>query len=157
LKITQFVQSTNPLTGGVAKAVNDLSQAFLKVNTSAVTLDNADIAIGENDVTIVHGLWQWPGIVAYKNWQRKKNYYVVFPHGMLDPWFKKAYLLKHLKKQVYWWWRQGKILENAHAVCFTTEEERRLAQKTFWPYKCQRGCYRTWSRRPTGRCKKSGI
>jgi glycosyltransferase involved in cell wall biosynthesis len=137
LKITQFVQSTNPLTGGVAKAVNDLSQAFLKVNTSAVTLDNADIAIGENDVTIAHGLWQWPGIVAYKNWQRKKNYYVVFPHGMLDPWFKKVYPFKHLKKQLYWWWRQGKILENAHAVCFTTEEERRLAQKTFWPYKCR--------------------
>ena len=48
----------------------------------------------------------------------------------------KTYPFKHLKKQVYWWWRQGKILRDAYAVCFTTEEERLLARKTFWPYKC---------------------
>ena len=58
-----------------------------------------------------------------------------FPHGMLDPWFKQTYLWKHVKKQLYWWWyAQGAILQDAQAVCFTTEEERRLAQNTFSPY-----------------------
>ena len=32
---------------------------------------------------------------------------------MLDPWFKKSYPIKHLKKQFYWWIRQGAILRNA--------------------------------------------
>ena len=62
------------------------------------------------------------------------NPYLVFPHGMLDPWFKKTYPFKHLKKQFYWWARQGAILRGARAVCFTTEEERLLAQNTFFPY-----------------------
>ena len=39
-----------------------------------------------------------------------------------------------MKKQLYWWWKQYIILKNATAVCFTTEEERILARKTFWPY-----------------------
>ena len=57
--------------------------------------------------------------------------YIVFPHGMLDPWFKKAYPFKHLKKQIYWWWRQGKILREAYAVCFTTEEKGDWLRKHF--------------------------
>ena len=45
----------------------------------------------------------------------------------------KTYPLKHLKKQLYWWAKQERILRGAHAVCFTTEEERVLAQKDFSP------------------------
>ena len=82
---------------------------------------------------IAHGLWQWPSLEAMRIHQRTKVPYVVFPHGMLDPWFKKKYPLKHLKKQVYWWFRQGEILRRANAVCFTTEDEKLLAQGTFWP------------------------
>ena len=80
---------------------------------------------------IAHGLWQWPGQRA----RELGNPYLVYPHGMLDPWFKKSYPIKHLKKQFYWWIRQGAIIRNAQAVCFTTEEERRLAQGTFFPYR----------------------
>jgi len=56
---------------------------------------------------------------------------------MLDPWFKRTFPFKHLKKQAYWWWRQGRILQDAQAVCFTTEEERRLARGTFRPYQAK--------------------
>ena len=28
--------------------------------------------------------------------------YVVFTHGMLDPYFKRAFPMKHLKKWAYW-------------------------------------------------------
>ena len=48
-----------------------------------------------------------------------------------DPWFKKNLSLKTLKKQFYWWLKQGSILRDADAVCFTTEEERLLAQRLF--------------------------
>ena len=81
----------------------------------------------------MHGLWQWPGRMA----QGSGNRYLVYPHGMLDPWFKKTYPIKHLKKQIYWWAKQGSILRSAHTVCFTTEEERLLAQKTFFPYQAR--------------------
>jgi glycosyltransferase involved in cell wall biosynthesis len=53
---------------------------------------------------------------------------------MLDPWFQRAYPLKHLKKVIYWKLFQHRVLEAARAVFFTCEEERRLAQNAFRPY-----------------------
>jgi glycosyltransferase involved in cell wall biosynthesis len=57
------------------------------------------------------------------------------PHGMLDPWFKTAYPLKHLKKSVYWRLVEHAVLRDARAVIFTCEEERLLARGTFSPYR----------------------
>jgi glycosyltransferase involved in cell wall biosynthesis len=37
---------------------------------------------------------------------------------------------------LFWMLRQGRILRGARAVCFTTDEERRLARGTFSPYRC---------------------
>jgi len=86
-------------------------------------------------VQIVHGLWKAHGVSAWLTARALGVPYVVFPHGMLDPWFRRAQPLKHLKKQVYWWWRQGRVLRGAAAVLFTCDEERRLAERTFWPYR----------------------
>src|SRR6202035_5181428 len=58
----------------------------------------------------------------------------VFPHGMLDPWFKEAFPLKHLKKWLYWPWADYRVLRDAAAVIFTSEEERLLARESFWLY-----------------------
>src|SRR5438309_3239789 len=54
---------------------------------------------------------------------------------MLDPWFKRTYPLKHFKKVVYWPWGEYRVLRDAAAVLFTSEEERRLAAKSFRPYR----------------------
>ena len=51
---------------------------------------------------VVHGLWQYHGLCASRVASKVGVPYYVFPHGMLDPWFKKSYPLKHLKKQAYW-------------------------------------------------------
>jgi glycosyltransferase involved in cell wall biosynthesis len=88
------------------------------------------------DVLVAHGLWQYPGVAVRKASRNAGKPYLVYPHGMLDPWFKSQYPLKHLKKMLFWWFRQSQILQNAKAVCFTTDEERRLARRTFWPYRC---------------------
>jgi glycosyltransferase involved in cell wall biosynthesis len=85
------------------------------------------------DAVLVHGLWQ-AGWAVRQALAGTRTPYLVFPHGMLDPWFARAYPLKHVKKQLYWWWREGRVLRDAAAVCFTCEAERRLAQKTFTPY-----------------------
>jgi glycosyltransferase involved in cell wall biosynthesis len=58
---------------------------------------------------------------------------VIFPHGMLDPYFKRAFPMKHLKKQMYWLAREYRVLRDAKAVCFTTPIERDAAAKTLWP------------------------
>ena len=131
-----FVHSINLNEGGVASAVIALNKSIrhngvdstIQVKPDIHNLDSKRIS-----GIVVHGLWQWPGVEALRIHKKSNLPYVVFPHGMLDPWFKNTYPLKHLKKQLYWWWRQEEILRRARAVCFTTKEEMRLAQKTFWP------------------------
>ncbi len=89
------------------------------------------------DCVIIHGLWQYPGRAALKALPAAGVPYFVYPHGMLDPWFKQAYPLKHLKKTIYWKLNEARLLKKAKAVLFTCEEERRLAQDTFRPYQCK--------------------
>ena len=88
------------------------------------------------DAVIVNGIWQYNSFAVWRALQGTKTPYFVYPHGMLDPWFKRQYPLKHLKKWLYWPWGQYPVLRDARAVLFTCEEERRLARESFWLYKC---------------------
>ncbi len=56
---------------------------------------------------------------------------MVFAHGMLDPWFKRTYPAKHLKKWLYWVPAEFWVLRRAHRVLFTTALERDLAAQSF--------------------------
>ena len=87
------------------------------------------------DAVIVNGLWQYPGLGTWRALRGSRVPYYVFTHGMLDPWFKRAYPLKHAKKWLYWPWADYRVLRDARAVLFTCEEERRLARETFWLYR----------------------
>lgn len=87
------------------------------------------------DAVIVDGLWQYHGLAAWRALSGTDTPYFVFTHGMLDPWFKRTYPLKHLKKWLYWPWAEHRVLRDARAVLFTCEEERRLARESFWLYK----------------------
>jgi glycosyltransferase involved in cell wall biosynthesis len=90
----------------------------------------------EYDAVIVSGLWQYSGFGAWRALRGTDTPYFVFPHGMLDPWFRRAYPLKHLKKWLYWPWADYRLLRDARAVLFTSEEERRAARESFWLYRC---------------------
>ncbi len=87
------------------------------------------------DAVIVHGLWQYHGFAAWKALRQSDVPYYVYVHGMLDPWFKQAYPLKHLKKWLYWPWAEYRVLRDARAVIYTTEEERARARQSFWLYR----------------------
>lgn len=89
------------------------------------------------DRVIVHGLWQFLSFAAWRFYRGTSIPYYVFPHGMLDPWFKKTYPVKHLKKWLYWPWAEYRVLRDAAAVVFTSEEERIQARKSFWLYRCR--------------------
>lgn len=86
------------------------------------------------DAVIVNGLWQYHGFAAWRALAGTNTPYFVFTHGMLDPWFKHEYPLKHLKKWMYWPWADYRLLRDARAVLFTSEEERLLARESFWLY-----------------------
>lgn len=84
------------------------------------------------DAVIVHGLWQYHGLAVHRALARREGpSCFVFPHGMLDPWFKRRYPLKHLKKWLYWRLAERRLLRDSTAVLFTCEEERRLARESF--------------------------
>jgi len=89
------------------------------------------------DAVIVNGIWQYNSLGVFRALRHLPTPYFVFPHGMLDPWFKRTYPLKHAKKWLYWPWGEYRVLSHADAVCFTCEEERRLARESFWLYRCK--------------------
>ena len=87
------------------------------------------------DAIIINGLWMYHGFGAWRALRQMKVPYFVFTHGMLDPWFKRTYPLKHLKKWLYWPWAEYRVLRDARKVLFTCEQERLLARESFWLYK----------------------
>ena len=94
---------------------------WLKANASAY------------DAVVVHGLWQYQSLAVWRALRGGPVPYFVYPHGMLDPWFRQAYPLKHLKKAIYWSLIERRVLRDAGAVLFTASEEARLAMHTFTP------------------------
>lgn len=88
------------------------------------------------DHIVVRGIWQWHGLAVGYVARRNAIPYSVFVHGMLDPWFKRQYPLKHLKKQIYWLLFEYWVLRFARYVFFTSEPERHAAESTFFPYRC---------------------
>ena len=88
------------------------------------------------DPVIVQGLWQYSSFGVWRALRKTPTPYFVFPHGMLDPWFKRTYPRKHVKKLLYWHWAEYRVLRDAAAVLFTSEEERRLARESFALYRC---------------------
>jgi glycosyltransferase involved in cell wall biosynthesis len=88
------------------------------------------------DVVVVNGLWNYSALGARRALVGSGMPYVVFTHGMLDPWFRTAYPLKHFFKQLLWWLSEGPLVANARATLFTSDDERVLARGAFWPYRC---------------------
>ncbi|WP_413404208.1 MULTISPECIES: glycosyltransferase [unclassified Synechococcus] len=89
----------------------------------------------DHDVVIIHGLWQYHSFATWRALRQSNIPYFVYTHGMLDPWFKRTYPIKHLKKWVYWPWADYRVLRDAKGVLFTTEQERDLARQSFWLYR----------------------
>ncbi len=88
------------------------------------------------DCVVVNGIWTYN---CFGVWAALRNLpcpYYVYTHGMLDPWFKYRYPLKHFKKWLFWPWAVYPALRDAAGVMFTCEEERLLARESFWMYDC---------------------
>ena len=62
------------------------------------------------DAIVVNGLWNYAALAAKRALSGSDAPYLVFSHGMLDPWFKRAYPLKHIAKQLLWLFSEGPLL-----------------------------------------------
>jgi glycosyltransferase involved in cell wall biosynthesis len=85
------------------------------------------------DGVVAHAVWTYES-VAVARAARGRVPYAVFPHGMLDPWFRRRYPLKHMKKRLYWP-IQYPALRDARSVLFTSSLESELAPQSFRPNK----------------------
>ncbi|MGA8088989.1 MAG: glycosyltransferase [Terracidiphilus sp.] len=92
---------------------------------------------GNFDAVILHGLWNYSSVGSWRALRNNKTPYYIFAHGMMDPWFREKYPLKHLAKQIFWWVAEGLVLRDAVSVLFTCEEEAVRARRVFrgHPYK----------------------
>jgi glycosyltransferase involved in cell wall biosynthesis len=86
------------------------------------------------DAVVINGLWQYTSFGAWRALHGGSVPYVIFTHGQLDPWFKRQYPLKHLKKRLYWPWAEYRVLSDARAVLFTCIEEKELVRQSFSPF-----------------------
>lgn len=82
------------------------------------------------DGIVIHGIWQYQSWGTWRAIHGRKPY-VLFPHGMLDPWFKRRYPMKHVKKWIYWNLAERRVLRDASSILFTCETEERLAPESF--------------------------
>ena len=88
----------------------------------------------EHDVVIIHGIWHHHSFATWRALHRSSIPYYVYPHGMLDPWFKHKFPMKHLKKMIYWPLTDYRVLRDAKAVLYTSERECALARESFSLY-----------------------
>ena len=106
------------------------------------------------DAIFVRGLWQYHSFGTWCALRGNKLRYFVFPHGMLDPWSKRRFPIKHIKKWLYWPWAEYRVLRDAQAVLFTSEDERILARQSFCLYRCREAVVSYGTAEPAGDLEK---
>ena len=157
MRVLHIISNMRPESGGPQEAVRMLMRhAPSGCVSEAVTLDQPTAAylaaetltvhalgtkvrllewlranLGGFDGVVLHGMWEWLSYAVLRAVAGRKPY-IVYPHGMLDPYFKRAHPLKHLRKWLYWLAVQFWVLRRARRVVFTTEAERELAAQSFW-------------------------
>lgn len=89
---------------------------------------------GNYDAIIVHGLWQYHAHAVRVAVSGRVPYFV-YTHGMLDPWFNEQFLLKHIKKTLFWHFDLRKVLDEATGIIFTAEEEMERSIRSFFPFR----------------------
>ena len=104
----------------------------------------------EFDVAVLHGLWNYSSLGAWRALRSRPTAYFIFAHGMMDPWFRDAYPLKHALKQAYWRLGEGRVLRDAKAVLFTCEEEKLRARGVFHGFQYTERIARLGTSEPDG-------
>ena len=84
-------------------------------------------AVESFDVVHIHAVFNHSSIAAARACSRKKVPFIVRPLGTLDPWSMKQ---KPIRKQVFLKLGARRLLTNAAAIQYTTEEEKKTTEAT---------------------------
>ena len=79
---------------------------------------------GKFDLMHLHSLYMYHDRAGAAAARRAGIPYIVRPHGTLDPYIFKR---RRTRKAIFEWWFQNRVLEQAAALHYTTEDEWRLA------------------------------
>lgn len=80
------------------------------------------------DAIVLNGLWNYTSVGCWRVLRGSRIPYYICPHGMLDPWLKRAAPFHHWVKVLFWHLLESKVARDASGFFFACEEERRLAQ-----------------------------
>jgi glycosyltransferase involved in cell wall biosynthesis len=94
-------------------------------------------AVKQFDAVVISGIWMYHTLAASTAAIKAAIPYFVYVHGALDPWFRRRYPTKHVKKALYWKLVEARVFRRAARIVFTSEEERILARNAFEPYHCE--------------------
>ncbi|MHB8136350.1 MAG: glycosyltransferase [Anaerolineaceae bacterium] len=123
----QFPENNNVI-------IHSLAPSYGKYNLNFRLIPWLLKNVNRFDCVICHGIWQFQSYGTWlATWFHKFPFFV-YVHGALDPWFKKTYPIKHLKKWIYWPWAEYFVLKSATGVLFTSEGEKKQASKSFSLY-----------------------
>jgi glycosyltransferase involved in cell wall biosynthesis len=81
--------------------------------------------ISQFDVVHIHAVFSHACLAAARACRRNRVPYIVRPLGTLDPW---SLQQKRFRKQLFWQLAAKRMLGEAAAIHYTTDEERRLAE-----------------------------
>jgi glycosyltransferase involved in cell wall biosynthesis len=85
------------------------------------------------DAVILNGLWNYTSYGSWRVLHNSETPYYVCPHGMLDPWLRKAAPVRHMFRRVFWFFFERHVLKGARGIFFACEDERRLAIECYLP------------------------
>ena len=86
------------------------------------------------DAVILNDVWQHTNFSAALVARETHVPYFVYPHGSLDRTLHGVFPVRRFKKMAMWMLAERRVLEHASAVFYTTQFEKELAEKAFWPY-----------------------
>lgn len=130
-EIVTLDESVNPWGRAIKVPVHALGPGLTHYRYSANLVPWLRANAERFDAVVVHGVWHYHLIGVWRALRRSDLPYFVIPHGMLHPWFKRTYPVKHAKKLAFFYAMVHPALRRAAAVVFLCREEQRLAHLAF--------------------------
>ena len=121
----------SPWTRAWTVPVHSVGHSRIYSRYSAGAVEWLGANAGRFDAVVVHGVWGYHLVAVWRALRNTATPYFVILHGMLNPWFKRTYPLKHLKKTLAWRTVVGRTLRDSAGVLYLCPEERRLALSNF--------------------------
>lgn len=135
VEIVTFETPEKSLDPGIDCPIHYAGPTYLKYGYAPAFADWLRNNVSRFSAVVVNGIWQYHSFSTWRVLRDSPVPYFVYTHGMLDPWFRRHYPLKHLKKALYWPWAEYRVLRDARAVLFTSEEEKKQARNSFTLYR----------------------